>query len=469
MTTIHSPHTAANRIENTDTASQRLRHPTNTKAERLGPLDRIMTIDSRKAVRSQLKHALVQKMASLHRPLATTDLKALTTDLTDTYRDNPKMVRYIEYKINDQKDRLNALATSTNPTDNSSAPTILPAKKAGLTHDIFAARSLKDSNHIALYEKPTRLSHEDIEALAERGIERSEGNTSPFLGKGGFGTVDLVRALDDQQWYAHKVTHSDKKHMTEEIEVSQLIAGPTIDGNTDARDLNLAPITYIRPYPNPFATTKKPLAAHFISELGDTKSLRQHFNSLPKGDQIKFLKDMLIALKSLHDKGIYHRDIKPENILLKNGKPAFIDFGLSSMDRLSKGTRGTLNYVAPELYFDETPSDAGKADLYSLGITIAELDDSICLPYIWDAQNVDEYLSSLFKRRATAVRDFNRAHRYDNNPHNAIQILAHKLIEPFPVSRPTTGSAIACLDRALTQLQRPSRKTSNNTVNHRLR
>lgn len=103
---------------------------------------------------------------------------------------------------------------------------------------------------------------------------------------------------------------------------------------------------------------------------------------------------MLIALKSLHDKGIYHRDIKPENILLKNGKPAFIDFGLSSMHRLSQGLCGTLNYVAPELYFDETPSDAGKADLYSLGITIAELDDSICLPSIWDAQNVDEYLSS---------------------------------------------------------------------------
>lgn len=416
MTTINSPHTSANRIEKTDTASQCLEHPTSTNAKKLSILDRIMTINDRKVVRSQLKPDLVQKMASLHRPLATSDLKALTTDLTNTHVDNPKIVRYIEYKINSQKDRLNALAMSTNPNDNSSAPTILPAKKAGLTHDIFAARSLKDSNHITLYEKPTQLSHEDIKALAEKGIKRSQCDTSPFLGKGGFGTVNLVRALDDQKWYAHKVTQSNEKHMKEEIKVSQLIAGPTSDGNTDARDLNLAPITFIRPYPDPFAPTKTPLAAHFISELGDTKNLRTHFNSLPKVDQIKFLKDMLIALKSLHDQGIYHRDIKPRNILIKNGKPAFIDFGLSSMNRLSKGMCGTKKYVAPELYFNEDPSDTGKTDLYSLGITIAELDDSIRLPSIGDTQNVDEYLSKIFILRSTAVSDFKKALKDDPPP-----------------------------------------------------
>ena len=74
----------------------------------------------------------------------------------------------------------------------------------------------------------------------------------------------------------------------------------------------------------------------------------------------KIIRQLLFAVKSLHDIGIAHRDLKLDNIMFtdNNGKPEIrvIDFGLSkSFDPNDKSPAkfdsltGTAHYLAPQV------------------------------------------------------------------------------------------------------------------------
>jgi serine/threonine protein kinase len=80
------------------------------------------------------------------------------------------------------------------------------------------------------------------------------------------------------------------------------------------------------------------------------------------------------------DMQILHFDIKPHNILLdKNFTPKVSDFGLAKLYPVNDSivsltaARGTLGYMAPELFYKNIGGVSYKADVYSFGMLLMEM------------------------------------------------------------------------------------------------
>ncbi|GAU40829.1 hypothetical protein TSUD_287660 [Trifolium subterraneum] len=77
---------------------------------------------------------------------------------------------------------------------------------------------------------------------------------------------------------------------------------------------------------------------------------------------------------------ILHFDIKPHNILLdENFNPKVSDFGLARLSPTDKSivsltaARGTIGYMAPELFYRNVGTISHKADVYSFGMLLMEM------------------------------------------------------------------------------------------------
>ncbi|CAK8570245.1 unnamed protein product [Lathyrus sativus] len=80
------------------------------------------------------------------------------------------------------------------------------------------------------------------------------------------------------------------------------------------------------------------------------------------------------------DMQILHFDIKPHNILLdENFVPKVSDFGLAKLYPIDKSiatltaARGTIGYMAPELFYQNIGRISHKADVYSFGMLLIEM------------------------------------------------------------------------------------------------
>ncbi|XP_034202865.1 rust resistance kinase Lr10-like [Prunus dulcis] len=77
---------------------------------------------------------------------------------------------------------------------------------------------------------------------------------------------------------------------------------------------------------------------------------------------------------------ILHFDIKPHNILLdENFNPKISDFGLAKLYSVDDSivsltaARGTMGYIAPELFYKNIGGVSYKADVYSFGMLLMEM------------------------------------------------------------------------------------------------
>ncbi|CAN0891813.1 Rust resistance kinase Lr10 [Linum grandiflorum] len=81
------------------------------------------------------------------------------------------------------------------------------------------------------------------------------------------------------------------------------------------------------------------------------------------------------------DMQILHFDIKPHNILLDdNFTPKISDFGLAKLHPAASNNtinltaaRGTIGYIAPELFYKNIGRISYKADVYSFGMLVLEM------------------------------------------------------------------------------------------------
>ena len=80
------------------------------------------------------------------------------------------------------------------------------------------------------------------------------------------------------------------------------------------------------------------------------------------------------ALGAVHAAGVVHRDLKPGNVMISDGEPVVIDFGIAQLAETTRLTMtgmfmGTPGYLAPEVIEGK---DSGPAsDVHSWGATVA--------------------------------------------------------------------------------------------------
>ncbi|GAA3678675.1 hypothetical protein GCM10022224_048560 [Nonomuraea antimicrobica] len=178
------------------------------------------------------------------------------------------------------------------------------------------------------------------------------------LGSGGFGAVHL--ALDPEgRTVAVKVLHPHVaadgvalSRLAREVETMRMVGGPHVAEVLDAS------LEGDKPYLVTRYVQGRPLSAVPV----------------PVSDLRQLASGLADALLAMHESGVVHRDLKPANVMMTEGAPVVIDFGIASaLDSLSVTASGavvgTPGYLAPEVL--EGRAAGMEADVFSFGATLA--------------------------------------------------------------------------------------------------
>ncbi|WP_214409526.1 serine/threonine-protein kinase [Sphaerisporangium fuscum] len=182
------------------------------------------------------------------------------------------------------------------------------------------------------------------------------------LGEGGMGVVHL--GLDQEyRQVAVKVLHphvaADLKardRLTREVETMRRVRSPRVAEVVDAELTGATPYIVTRYAPG------RTLEETVLSD-----------GPLPEGEVIRLARGLSEALVAIHAADVIHRDLKPANVMLVNGEPLVIDFGIAHLVNATRLTQtgmfvGTPGYLAPEIIRDEEITQA--ADVHALAATV---------------------------------------------------------------------------------------------------
>jgi serine/threonine protein kinase/Flp pilus assembly protein TadD len=122
---------------------------------------------------------------------------------------------------------------------------------------------------------------------------------------------------------------------------------------------------------------------YYVMPYIEGESLRERLDreqQLPVEEAVHIASALAAALDYAHRQQIVHRDIKPENIMLYEGEPMIMDFGIAKAlsyvgnDTLTQSgfVVGTPAYVSPEQAAGNAELD-GRSDQYSLACVLYEM------------------------------------------------------------------------------------------------
>jgi serine/threonine protein kinase len=183
------------------------------------------------------------------------------------------------------------------------------------------------------------------------------------LGEGGMGVVHLAvdrsgRAVAIKVLRPHVADDPDARlRLTREVATLRRVHHPRVAVVLDADVDGEVPYLVTSFVPG------KPLDIH----------VRDH-GPLPRGHVARVGAVLADALRAIHDVGVVHRDLKPANVMLLDGEPVLIDFGIAHVADESRITHtglvmGTPGYLSPEIIGGEAVTAA--TDWWGWGATLA--------------------------------------------------------------------------------------------------
>ena len=213
--------------------------------------------------------------------------------------------------------------------------------------------------------------HEEIEIVEHRKKASGDGYTvhryirGRLLGKGGFAKVYWCTSLDTNRHYAVKIV--PKANLVKSRARQKLQAEIKI--HRSLKHDNVCEYKH-------FFEDK--VNCYILLELCQNQSMNEMIKRrkrLTEPEVKYYMKQLLHAVRYMHDINVIHRDLKLGNLFLdKNLNVKVGDFGLatrlSSSDEKRKTICGTPNYIAPEV-IDGNKEKRGhsfEVDIWSMGV-----------------------------------------------------------------------------------------------------
>ncbi|MGE5750230.1 MAG: protein kinase domain-containing protein [Gemmatimonas sp.] len=189
------------------------------------------------------------------------------------------------------------------------------------------------------------------------------------IGRGGMATVYRARDPRHDRSVAVKVLNADiaaslgTERFLQEIKTVASLTHPHIVPVHDSGETG-GVLYYVMP--------------HISGETLREKIARE--KQLSPAEAVRLTRTLASALDFAHRHGVVHRDMKPENVMMFEGEPLILDFGIAKAISVAGGeslTRtgvaiGTPAYLSPEQASGETQLD-GRSDQYSLACVVYEM------------------------------------------------------------------------------------------------
>jgi serine/threonine protein kinase len=177
------------------------------------------------------------------------------------------------------------------------------------------------------------------------------------IGRGGTGVVYEAKQLSLDRRVAIKVQFISNETKNYEASILSRIEHPNILSIHDQGQMGRFP--------------------YFVSPLIRGVSLKSFCRkppSLSPSHAAQLILEILDAVNECHCRGVVHWDLKPSNILVAEGKPIVLDFGLAnSIDVRYRIRTGTPGYMAPELVSHGRSESPPLCDIFSVGVILYEL------------------------------------------------------------------------------------------------